>query len=77
MVGSFYGSVSRSVDCVISCLFPPTIQIGDGKVQQVSIGHAVSTGMVSNETLGYFIVRTYVRVCIRVLVLALTRLQMS
>lgn len=38
-------------------LFPKSNQIGDGKIQQMSIGDAVANGTVNNETLGYFIAR--------------------
>ena len=38
-------------------LFPKSNQIGDGKVQQLSVGEAVKAGTINNETLGYFIAR--------------------
>jgi glycyl-tRNA synthetase len=40
-------------------LFPADAQLGSGKTVSISIGEAVSSGMVNNETLGYFMARTH------------------
>jgi glycyl-tRNA synthetase len=39
-------------------LFGRDDQLGSGKTKKISIGEAVSTGLVNNETLGYFMART-------------------
>lgn len=39
-------------------LFGRDDQLGSGKTTSVTIGEAVSTGLVNNETLGYFMTRT-------------------
>eukprot|EP00750_Incisomonas_marina_P014872 INCI17919.2.p1 GENE.INCI17919.2~~INCI17919.2.p1 ORF type:complete len:532 (-),score=113.83 INCI17919.2:586-2151(-) len=48
-----FGSVADNV----LPLFPKSNQIGDGKIQQMSVGDAVKAGTINNETLGYFIAR--------------------
>jgi glycyl-tRNA synthetase len=40
-------------------LYPRTEQTLEGKVVMMSIGEAVKDKVVDNETLGYFIARTY------------------
>jgi glycyl-tRNA synthetase len=41
------------------CLFPRDRQVGDGKtVSDVTLGEAVSSGVIDNETLAYFMART-------------------
>jgi glycyl-tRNA synthetase len=40
-------------------LFSNDAQLGSGRTQQMTIGEAVSTGLVANETLGYFMARTH------------------
>mmetsp|Transcript_42529 Transcript_42529/g.95456 ORF Transcript_42529/g.95456 Transcript_42529/m.95456 type:complete len:694 (+) Transcript_42529:18-2099(+) len=40
-------------------LFSSEQQLCGGSPKKVTIGHAVESGMVNNETLGYFIARTY------------------
>ena len=39
-------------------LFGSDDQLGSGKTKTISIGEAVKTGLVNNETLGYFMART-------------------
>ena len=39
-------------------LFGADDQLGSGKTKTLSVGEAVSTGLVNNETLGYFMART-------------------
>jgi glycyl-tRNA synthetase len=39
-------------------LFGRDDQLGSGKTKKISIGDAVSSGLVNNETLGYFMART-------------------
>lgn len=39
-------------------LFGRDDQLGSGKTKTMPIGHAVSTGLVNNQTLGYFMART-------------------
>lgn len=39
-------------------LFPATAQLETGRTVNMSIGEAVATGVVNNETLGYFMART-------------------
>jgi hypothetical protein len=48
-------SVTPSQELVLFCRED---QLGSGRTQRVAIGHAVSGGMVNNETLGYFMART-------------------
>ena len=38
--------------------FPQDAQLGTGRTVAMSIGQAVASGMVNNETLGYFMART-------------------
>jgi glycyl-tRNA synthetase len=40
-------------------LFAAANQLGDGKITSCTIGEAVASGLVDNETLGYFMARTY------------------
>jgi glycyl-tRNA synthetase len=39
-------------------LFPQDAQLGSGRTVKMTIGEAVETGVVANQTLGYFIART-------------------
>lgn len=39
-------------------LFPQDAQLGSGRTLDMSIGEAVASGLVNNETLGYFMART-------------------
>lgn len=39
-------------------LFPANNQLGSGRTLQITIGEAVRSGIVNNETLGYFMART-------------------
>jgi glycyl-tRNA synthetase len=39
-------------------LFPSDAQMGDGKLARLSAGEAVAKGVIANETLAYFLVRT-------------------
>jgi glycyl-tRNA synthetase len=39
-------------------LFPADNQLGSGRTINMSVGEAVSTGLVNNQTLGYFLART-------------------
>lgn len=41
------------------CLFSASAQLGTGRTVQMKIGEAVRTGVVNNETLGYFMARTH------------------
>ena len=52
-----HAKFSTVADLVLN-LFPADSQIGDGKTLVSSIGKAVSSGLVNNETLGYFMART-------------------
>lgn len=47
-----------SVADKVLILFGRDDQLGSGKTKKISIGEAVSTGLVNNETLGYFMART-------------------
>ncbi len=47
-----------AVASVVLNLFPADNQVGDGKTLPMPIGAAVKTGLVNNETLGYFMART-------------------
>lgn len=40
-------------------LFPGENQVGDGKMLDISLGDAVAAGIIGNETLAYFMGRTY------------------
>ena len=40
-------------------LFPVTNQLGDGKMVDPTLGEAVAAGVIDNETLAYFMARTY------------------
>jgi glycyl-tRNA synthetase len=40
------------------CLFPADNQLGSGRTVQITMGEAVGSGIVNNETLGYFMART-------------------
>ena len=42
----------------ILCLFPSKNQLSTGETIHMSIGDAVTNGIVSNETIGYFMART-------------------
>jgi glycyl-tRNA synthetase len=48
----------RSVASTSLVLFPQTEQLGSGRTVTMTIGEAVDQGIVNNETLGYFMVRT-------------------
>jgi len=48
-----------SVAHVILNMFPRDIQVTTKQIVQIPIGEAVQKGVVANETLGYFIVRTF------------------
>jgi len=50
---------SEVANLVLPFLPASTQKAGDTTVKKVSIGEAVSTGMVNNETLGYFLGRIY------------------
>ena len=39
-------------------LFPSEAQLGSGRTVKITIGEAVESGMVNNQTLGYFMART-------------------
>lgn len=39
-------------------LFPITNQLGDGKMVDPTLGEAVTSGVINNETLAYFMART-------------------
>ena len=39
-------------------LFPQEAQLGTGRVVNMTVGEAVSSGIIDNETLGYFMART-------------------
>jgi glycyl-tRNA synthetase len=47
-----------SVAALALNLFPADNQVGDGKTLATPIGEAVKSGLVNNETLGYFMART-------------------
>ncbi|RKP29181.1 glycyl-tRNA synthetase [Metschnikowia bicuspidata] len=47
-------------DTVLSFLPQDVQEAGSNELQQVTVGEAVASGMVDNETLGYFIARIYV-----------------
>ena len=44
---------------VVLNLFDRTSQLGTGKVIVMSVGDAVAKGIINNESLGYFMARTY------------------
>lgn len=48
----------RNVASKIVVLFPADAQLGTGRTVEITIGEAVRTGLVNNETLGYFMART-------------------
>ncbi len=48
-----------SVANLVLTLYPRENQTGTKQMVQMTIGQAVSSGTVANETLGYFIARTY------------------
>jgi hypothetical protein len=39
-------------------LFPAANQVGDGKIITPTLGEAVASGLINNETLAYFVGRT-------------------
>ena len=41
-------------------LFPADAQLGSGRTTTISIGEAVNTKIINNETLGYFMARTQI-----------------
>jgi glycyl-tRNA synthetase len=41
-------------------LFPQDAQLGSGRTVDITIGDAVSSGMINNQTLGYFMARTQI-----------------
>ena len=49
-----FGSVSEQR----LTLFPADNQVGDGKTIFPTLGEAVSTGIINNQTLAYFMART-------------------
>lgn len=49
----------KNVANKVLTLFSNDAQLGTGRTQQMTIGEAVATGLVANETLGYFMARTY------------------
>jgi glycyl-tRNA synthetase len=49
----------KNVANTVLTLFSNDAQLGSGRTQQMTIGEAVATGLVANETLGYFMARTY------------------
>lgn len=52
-----HSNFSKVADKVL-VLFGRDDQLGSGKTKNISIGEAVKTGLVNNETLGYFMART-------------------
>ena len=48
----------NTVEDKLLVLFPSEAQLGTGRTVQVTIGEAVGSGMVNNQTLGYFMART-------------------
>ena len=44
----------------IVTLFPAEAQLGSGRTISITIGEAVSNGLINNQTLGYFIARTQI-----------------
>jgi len=49
----------KNVAPLVLTLFDRDSQLGTGKPLSMAIGDAVSAGIVNNETLGYFLARTY------------------
>lgn len=49
----------KNVANQVLTLFSNDAQLGSGRTQQMTIGEAVASGLVANETLGYFMARTY------------------
>jgi len=48
----------KKVASKVCVLFPADAQLGTGRTVPIAIGEAVQSGMVNNETLGYFMART-------------------
>ena len=48
----------HTVDKVVLKFFSNKNKLGSGKLETLTIGEAVRSGMVSNETIGYFMART-------------------
>lgn len=48
----------KNVANKVLTLFSNDAQLGSGRTQQITIGEAVATGLVANQTLGYFMART-------------------
>ncbi len=49
----------KSVSDVVLTLFPAEAQLSTGRTVQIAIGEAVESGIVDNQTLGYFMARTF------------------
>jgi glycyl-tRNA synthetase len=48
-----------SIRDLVVRLFPASYQLETGRMVEMSVGEAVDTGLINNETLGYFMARTW------------------